>query len=222
MDTNSIKILMIEDHKLMRVGLKSLFEEFSEIDIMAEAETAKEAFEKVRSLKPEVILMDIGLPDCSGIETTKKILEQYPEMKIIMLTSHASEQEVLDSLSAGAYAYVLKDINTEILVMIIKTVKEGAMWLDPKVVPMLRDKNSCIIPQRQLSRANFKAQHSNLTEREYEVLKLVVDGKSNNEIAQTLIISEHTAKAHVCNIIQKMVVDDRTQAAVKALKEGLV
>lgn len=222
MYTNSVKVLMVEDHKLMRVGLKSLFEDFPEISIIGEAESAKETFEKIRASKPDVVLMDIGLPDMNGIEATKKILEQFEGVKVIILTSHISEQEVLDSLAAGASAYVLKDINTEILMMIIKTVKDGAMWLDPKVVPIIREKNSGVIPQRQLSRANFKAQHSNLTEREYEVLKLVVDGKSNNEIAQALTISEHTAKAHVCNIIQKLVVDDRTQAAVKALKEGLV
>lgn len=222
MYTNSVKVLMVEDHKLMRVGLKSLFEEFPQISIIAEAESTKEAIEKIKISKPDVILMDIGLPDINGIEATKKILEQFEGIKVIILTSHISEQEVLDSLAAGASAYVLKDINTEVLMMIIKTVKDGAMWLDPKVVPIIREKNSGVIPQRQLSRANFKAQHSNLTEREYEVLKLVVDGKSNNEIAKSLTISEHTAKAHVCNIIQKMVVDDRTQAAVKALKEGLV
>ena len=222
MDTNSVKVLMVEDHKLMRVGLKSLFEEFPEIEIVAEAEKGKEAIEKIRTYRPEIVLMDIGLPDMNGIETTKKILEQFKDVKVIMLTSHVSEQEVLDSLAAGAYAYVMKDINTEILVMIIKTVRDGAIWIDPHVVPIIREKNAGIIPQRQLSRANFKAQHSNLTEREYEVLKLVVDGQSNNDIAKTLIISEHTAKAHVCNIIQKLVVDDRTQAAVKALKEGLV
>lgn len=219
---NSVKVLMVEDHKLMRVGLKALFEEFPEIVITAEAQSGKEAIEKIRMNKPDVVLMDIGLPDMTGIEATKKILDQFEGVKIIMLTSHITEQEVLDSLAAGANAYVMKDINTEILVMVIKTVKEGALWLDPQVVPIIREKNAGIIPQRQLSRANFKAQHSNLTEREYEVLKLVVDGKSNNQIAQLLTISEHTAKAHVCNIIQKMVVDDRTQAAVKALKEGLV
>lgn len=219
---DSVKVLMVEDHKLMRVGLKSLFEEFPEINIIAEAQSGKEAIEKIRLHKPDVVLMDIGLPDMTGIEATKKIFEQFEGIKVIMLTSHISEQEVLDSLAAGANAYAMKDINTEILMMVIKTVKDGALWLDPQVVPIIREKNSGIIPQRQLSRANFKAQHSNLTEREYEVLKLVVDGKSNNEIAKELTISEHTAKAHVCNIIQKMLVDDRTQAAVKALKEGLV
>ncbi|MBQ7125969.1 response regulator transcription factor, partial [bacterium] len=98
----------------------------------------------------------------------------------------------------------------------------GAMWLDPQVVPFIREKNSGMIPHRELSRSVFKEHHANLTQREYEVLKLIVDGQSNSDIAKTLTISEHTAKAHVCNIIQKLVVDDRTQAAVKALREGLV
>ncbi|MBE7709270.1 MAG: response regulator transcription factor [Cyanobacteria bacterium SIG32] len=217
-----IKILLVEDHKLMRVGLKSLFDEIGEIEVVSEAQTAKEAIEKYKITHPDIILMDIGLPDFSGIEATKKILETNNLAKIIMLTSHISEQDVLDSLHAGACAYVMKDINIEILKMIIKTIKDGAMWLDPQVVPILREKNCGVIPPRQMSRAMFKEQHANLTQREYEVLKLVVDGKSNNEIAQELTISEHTAKAHVCNIIQKLVVDDRTQAAVKALKEGLV
>ena len=217
-----IKILLVEDHKLMRVGLRSLFEETGEIEVVSEAQSGKEAIEKYKIVHPEVVLMDIGLPDISGIEAAKKIIEDNNNARIIMLTSHISEQEVTDSLLAGANAYVMKDINIEVLKMIIKTVKDGAMWLDPQVVPILRDKNCGVVPPRQMSRAMFKEKHSNLTQREYEVLKLVVDGKSNNEIAQELTISEHTAKAHVCNIIQKLVVDDRTQAAVKALKEGLV
>lgn len=217
-----IKILLVEDHKLMRVGLKSLFDELECIEVISEAQSGKEAVEKYKITHPDIILMDIGLPDISGIEAAKKIIELNSQAKIIMLTSHVSEQEVLESLQAGARAYVMKDINIEILKMIIQTIKDGAMWLDPQVVPILREKNCGVIPPRQMSRAMFKEQHANLTQREYEVLKLVVDGKSNNEIAQELTISEHTAKAHVCNIIQKLVVDDRTQAAVKALKEGLV
>ena len=217
-----VRILLVEDHKLMRVGLKSLFEEHKELEVISEAQSGKEAIENFKISHPGVVLMDIGLPDMSGIEAAKKILELNNNAKIIMLTSHLSEQEVMDSLHAGACAYVMKDINIEILKMIIRTVKEGAMLLDPQAVPILREKNCGVIPPRQMSRAMFKEQHANLTQREYEVLKLVVDGKSNNEIAQELTISEHTAKAHVCNIIQKLVVDDRTQAAVKALKEGLV
>ena len=177
----------------------------------------------IKTMQIDIVLMDIGLPDMSGIELTKKVLEYNSKIKVVVLTSHLSEKEIFNSLSAGASAYVLKDINTDILMMIIRSIKEGAMWIDPQAVPILRDKNSgAIIPQRQMTRAAFREQHSNLTQREYEVLKLIVDGKSNHEIAKLLTISEHTAKAHVCNVIQKLVVDDRTQAAVKALKEGLV
>lgn len=218
----SISILMVEDHKLLRVGLKSLFNDTSDIKVIAEADNGKDAIEKAKATKPDIILMDIGLPDISGIEVAKRILDFNPTQKIIMLTSHINEKEVMESLNTGAFAYVIKDINTEILIMVIKTVNEGAIWLDPQIVPLIRDKSSCFIPQKQTSRAAFRAQHANLTEREYEVLKLVVEGQSNAEIADTLTISEHTAKAHVCNIIQKLVVDDRTQAAVKAIKEGLV
>ena len=218
----TIKILLVEDQKLIRVGLKSLFEDQNEIIVSAEAQSGKEAIEQFKNAHPDVIVMDIGLPDISGIEATKKILEINNKAKVIILTSHLSEQEIIDALHAGACAYVMKDISTDTLKMIIKTVKDGAMWLDPQVVPILREKNCGVIPPRQMSRAMFKEQHANLTQREYEVLKLVVEGLSNHEIAEELTISEHTAKAHVCNIIQKLVVDDRTQAAVKALKEGLV
>lgn len=217
-----IRIMIVEDQKLMRVGIKSLFEDSSEMEIVKESESGKEAIEDARLYKPDIILMDIGLPDINGIEVAKRILADNKKVKIIMLTSHSSEKEVTDSLLAGASAYVMKDFDTSDFLMIIKTVNNGAMWLDPLVVPYIREKNSGIIPARQVSRAAFREQHSNLTQREYEVLKLVVDGKSNYDIAQILTISEHTAKAHVCNIIQKLVVDDRTQAAVKALKEGLV
>ena len=222
MSNKPVKVLLVEDQKLMRVGLKSLFEEQNELEIISEAQSGKEAVENYIITHPDVVLMDLGLPDISGIEATKRIIERYPQAKIVILTSHLSEEEVLAALQAGARAYVMKDINTEVLKMIIKTIKDGAMGLDPPVVPILRDKNCGVIPPRQMSRAMFKEQHANLTQREYEVLKLIVDGKSNCEIAEALTISEHTAKAHVCNIIQKLVVDDRTQAAVKALKEGLV
>ena len=167
-------------------------------------------------------MLDIGLPDFSGIDVAKKILETNNHIKIIILTSHILETEVFDSLRSGASAYVIKDISTEFLINVIKMVYSGAMWLDPQVVPFIREKNSGMIPHRELSRSVFKEHHANLTQREYEVLKLIVDGQSNSDIAKTLTISEHTAKAHVCNIIQKLVVDDRTQAAVKALREGLV
>lgn len=222
MQTKPISIMLVEDHKLMRVGMKALFDENEDFCVVAEAQNGKEAIEKALLIKPDVILMDIGLPDMNGISACKKIIDDNPDAKVAVLTSHCTEEEVNESLAAGVYAYIIKDISTDLLMMIIKSVKEGAIWLDPKIVPLLRQKNGTIIPKKQTSRAAFRSQHANLTEREYEVLKLVVDGKSNNDIANLLSISEHTAKAHVCNIIQKLVVDDRTQAAVKAIKEGLV
>ena len=218
----SIKILLVEDQKLMRSGIRSLFCDYPEMEVIAEAETGREAIEKAKLNKPDIILMDLGLPDITGIEATKQILEYNNNIRIIVLTSHITEDEVTSALQAGANAYVIKDISTEFLMNIIKMVKLGAMCLDPQIVPYIKDKNCGVIPSRQLSRTVFKERHSNLTQREYEVLKLIVDGQSNSDIAKTLTISEHTAKAHVCNIIQKLVVDDRTQAAVKALKEGLV
>ena len=218
----NIKILLVEDQKLMRIGIKSLFNDYPEMEVIGEAINGKEAVEKAKLIKPDMILMDIGLPDISGVEATKQILEYNNNIKVIILTAHINEPELNASLSAGANAYVIKDICTDYLMYVIRMVRDGAMWIDPHVVPFIRDKNNGLIPPRQISRSAFKQNHSNLTQREYEVLKLVVDGQSNSEIAQTLTISEHTAKAHVCNIIQKLVVDDRTQAAVKALKEGLV
>jgi len=213
---------MVEDHKLLRVGLKAIFDEYPNLQVIGEAEDGLTAVKLTKELKPDIILMDIGLPGIDGIEATRRIKESNPEIKIIILTSHSDENEVMQSLAAGANAYAMKDIKTEYLIMVIESVNEGAIWLDPAIAKIVREKNPSLLQGKPQSRSNFKAEHANLTEREYEVLKLVVDGKSNNEIANDLKISEHTAKAHVCNIIQKLVVDDRTQAAVKAIKEGLV
>lgn len=222
MENNSIKIMLVEDHKLIRVGIKTVFDETDGYEVVAEAQNGKEAVEKASSTRPDIILLDVGLPDMNGVTVIKKLQNNEIDSKIIILSSDESSQEVDKCLSLGVYAYVIKDINTEMLLYIVRSVNEGAMWLDPKIVPALRNKSDNIIPKKQTSRAMFRNTHANLTQREYEVLKLVVDGKSNNEIANELCISEHTAKAHVCNIIQKLVVDDRTQAAVKALKEGIV
>ncbi len=219
---NPIKIMIVEDQKLTRVGIKALFSGNNNYTIVKETDNGKEAVEFADTYKPDIILMDIGLADISGIEATKRILAKNKDIKIIMLTAHLTEEEIMSSLKAGVNAYILKDMSSEYLMSVIKSIYDGAMWLDPQIVPIIREKNSGMIPMKQVSRNAFREQHSNLTRREYEVLKLVVDGKSNNQIAKELTISEHTAKAHVCNIIQKLVVDDRTQAAVKALKEGLV
>ena len=222
MDNKKITLMIVEDQKLMRTGLKTLFDGSDDFVVIAETGSGKEAVSKALTQKPNVILMDILLPDISGISASKAIQEKNPDSKIIIISANICDKYVKEALDAGILALVYKDINTDDLMFIIRTVKEGCLWLDYRAVQIIRNLNLNITKPLSQSNKVFSANHSNLTKREYEVLKLVVDGKSNSEIARILCISEHTAKAHVCNIIQKLVVDDRTQAAVKALKEGIV
>ncbi len=221
-NNSKIRVVLIEDHKLMRVGLKSLFEKTSDITVVAETPSGKEGVDKIKHHKPDVVILDLKLEDISGKEVARQILASGSNSKILILSSSLSEQDTIELLKIGINGYALKDINSEMLIMVVKSINDGAMWLDSKVVELIRESSNGVIPQKTKSRQSFKATHANLTEREYEVLKLVVDGKSNHEIAEILKISEHTSKAHVCNVIQKLVVDDRTQAAVKAIKEGIV
>ena len=222
MENNKITILITDGHKLVRVGLKALFANYEELEVIAEAQNGKETIEKQKIYKPNILIVDLMLNDMNPAIFIKKVFEVNEDQKIIALVQDCDLNIINDILTLGVKGCALKDISTDCLIMLIKSVYEGAMWLSKEIVDIIRTNNNGIIPKKVQSRAQFKAKHSNLTEREYEVLKLVVDVKSNNEIANLLTISEHTAKAHVCNIIQKLVVDDRTQAAVKAIKEGLV
>ena len=218
----TINILIIEDYKLTRMGLKSSLEEFEGIKVTGEAEDAERGLILVDRIKPDVILMDLGLPGMNGIEATGRIRQDNPDIKIIILTSHEREEEVLASLGSGANAYCLKDIEPKALVNVIREVARGACWLDPiiaKTALKLFPKPENI---RFSSSSSLQDGRSQLTERELEVLRLLVQGKSNTEIAKDLIVSVHTAKAHVCSILQKLCVDDRVQAAVKAVKENII
>src|SRR5574344_286210 len=151
----------------------------------------------------------------------KDTFDETPKSKIIIFISKSTPQEINGLLALGVNGIIFKNTSMDNLNQIIKTVAQGGIWLEAQAVGLMRETQNSL-PTKNLSRQEFRDKHSNLTQREYELLKLVVDGKSNNEIAQILTISEHTANAHVCNVIQKLVVDDRTQAAVKALKEGIV
>ncbi len=222
MENKKTTLMIVDDQKLMRVGLKTLFENSDDFVVIAETGSGKEAVHKALTQHPNVILMDIILPDINGITASKAIQEKIPNSKIIIISANICDRYIKEALEAGILALVYKDINTDDLMFVIKTVKDGSLWLDHRAVKIIKNNNISIIKPLTQSNKTFSANHANLTKREYEVLKLVVDGKSNSEIAQILCISEHTAKAHVCNIIQKLVVDDRTQAAVKALKEGIV
>ncbi len=152
---DKIKILMVEDHKLLRVGLKAIFEEYPMLDVIGEAEDGQAAVKLARELKPDLVLMDIGLPMMNGIEATRRIKESNPDIKIVILTSHAQESEVMEALSAGANAYAMKDIKTEYLITVIQTVSEGAFWLDPSIAKVVMQKKPLTLnaPRPQSRRA---------------------------------------------------------------------
>lgn len=217
-----VKVVIVEDYKLTRVGLKSTLNEYDHINVIGEAEDAVEGIKIIESLKPDVVLMDLGLPGMNGLEATMKIKEQNKDVKIIILTSHERSDEVVSSLGAGANAYCLKDIAPQTLAEVIRNVAEGTCWVDAGVSKAALS----FFPKPEnvtlMQTAEVQDARAQLTERELEVLKHLVQGKSNTEIAKELIVSVHTAKAHVCSILQKLCVDDRVQAAVKAIKENII
>ena len=217
-----VRVIIVEDYKLTRVGLRYALNEIENINVIAEAQNAETGLEIIKKEQPDVVLMDLGLPGINGPEATSKVKEISPNTKVIILTSHDREEEVVASLGSGASAYCLKDIDPNTLSNVIKNVAKGACWIDSNVAHLALK----LFPKPEnteiLNSGHSMDVKAKLTERESEVLKLLVQGKSNTEIAQELIVSVHTAKAHVCSILQKLCVDDRVQAAVKAIKEGLV
>jgi DNA-binding NarL/FixJ family response regulator len=220
--TKTVRVVIVEDYKLTRVGLRSSLNEFEGIEVVGEAEDGEKGLKVIKEIKPDVVLMDLGLPGINGIEATQQIKTFDENIKVIILTSHDRDEEVLASLGSGANAYCLKDIEPNTLVNVIKTVSQGAAWLDPAIAKVALN----LFPKPEstqiLSSSEAQDARAQLTEREIEVLKLLVKGKSNTEIAKDLIVSVHTAKAHVCSILQKLCVDDRVQAAVKAIKENII
>ena len=221
-EQKEITIAIVEDFKLTRVGLRCALNANHDMNVISECENAEDGSREIKEFKPDVVLMDLGLPNMNGIEAMIKIREFSSSIKIIALTSHDREEEVLAALSSGANAYCLKDIEPSKLADVIRDVKQGVCWID-SVVANLALKSLPKIENVGLVGSQLSDQaRIPLTEREFEVLKHLVAGKSNTEIAKELIVSVHTAKAHVCSILQKMCVNDRVQAAVKAVKEGMV
>ncbi len=218
----TISVIIIEDFKLTRVGLRCALNSNEDIEVVAESEEATEGLKLIEKYNPDVVLMDLGLPGMNGIEATLKVKEMNPKIKVIALTSHDREEEVIAALSSGATAYCLKDIDPAKLADVVRDVADGVCWLDPEIAQMALNSFPKLENTRLLSNTSSQEGRVSLTEREFEVLKHLVAGKSNTEIAKELIVSVHTAKAHVCSILQKMCVNDRVQAAVKAVKEGLV
>lgn len=222
---SELNILIVEDHTLTRFGLRTAFESLDKVKNVLEAEDGETAVELAKENRPDVILMDLGLPGINGIETTKLIKEIDNSIKVVILTSHNNEDEIWAALGAGANAYCMKDIEPDRLMHVIESVYDGAAWFDPLIADTILKGIISDRPRYTSTDSLDNKDGSNkvqLTDRELEVLKLIVDGYSNAEISEKLVVSIHTAKAHVCNILQKLSVDDRTQAAIKALKDGIV
>lgn len=211
-------ILIVEDHELTRFGLKTTFEGVDYVDTLFEADSAEQAIEIFNNNRIDIVIMDLGLPAMNGIDATKQIRSSNKDVKIIILTSHNDEKEVLNSLKAGANAYCSKEITPQRLIQVVQSVADGAAWFDPSIahIVLKATVNSPVIDTENNSKSY------DLTSRETQILKLMTEGYSNMEIAQILVISINTTKAHVANILQKLEVDDRLQAALKALKYKIV
>ena len=221
--TQKISILIVEDHALTRFGLKTAFESMRDDKIILEAEDGESGVRIAEAHKPDIVLMDLGLPGINGIEAAKLIKKTNPGCKVIILTSHNKEEEVWTALSIGANAYCMKDIAPERLIQVVESVYEGAAWLDPSIADIVLKYFAQNTNHNHFGdNGNDSALKLLLTDREKDVLKNIVDGFNNADIAVKLCVSIHTVKAHVCSILQKLSVDDRTQAAIKALKDGIV
>ncbi len=209
-----LRVLIVEDDPMMQLGLEQSLSENPEILIVGQADDGYLGVEAALKLKPDLIVMDIGLPRLDGIAATQKIKEVLPEIRIVILTSHTSETEIIAALSSGADAYCVKGASIDQLLAAIAVAQEGATYLDPQIARKVIDHLKPPIT----SPTNIV----NLSQRELEVLKLMVEGKSNPEIANVLYLSPNTIKTHVRGIMNKLAVDDRVQAAVVALRSGLV
>lgn len=221
-----INVLLVEDHELYRMGLSMLLEKAEDINLVAEAADGLEGVKKAREFSPNVILMDIGLPNMDGIEATQRIKDFLPDTKILIFTSRDSEHDVFESFKAGADGYIMKGASPEQTISAIKAVNEGIGWIDSSIAKMvfssLQGVNT-IKSSSSIIEMDKKGKNSyGLTERELDVLSLMVDGLTNPQIADKLVITKATAKAHVHSILQKLCAASRTQATVLAMKEGLV
>ena len=224
-----IKVLMVEDHEMTRLALSLVIERADGVELVDVAEDGLSGINKAKLLSPDLILMDIGLPEIDGIEATKIIKGYNPEIKILMYTSRDNEDDVLSAFESGADGYIMKGATREQTITAIKAVSQGIAWLDPNIARIVlsniqRNKTSYAIKteeSRLSSNINAKQTYG-LTEREMEVLALIVNGLSNKEISDELVISYATAKAHVHSILQKLCTENRTKAINLAMKEGLV
>lgn len=209
----NIKVLLVDDHTVVLKGLSFFLKTQENIALVGEASNGKEALQKAKETNPDVVLMDLSMPEMDGIEATKHIKQDNPSIKILVLTSFSDQDHVLPALQAGASGYILKDVEPDQLVEAIRSAYKGNIQLHPDVANVLLLQG---IPKQE-----NEMQFESLTSRENEVLKLLAKGMSNKEIAAVLTITEKTVKVHVSNILNKLDVADRTQAALYAVKHGM-
>ncbi|NJP10228.1 MAG: response regulator transcription factor [Leptolyngbyaceae cyanobacterium RU_5_1] len=207
------RVLIVEDDPMMQLGLEQTLGDYPQLTIVGQVADGYSAVEAAQRLKPDIIVMDIGLPRLDGIEATKQIRAILPDIHIVMLTSHTSETEVIAALNSGADAYCIKGTNVDRLIAAIAAAQEGATYLDPQIARQVIE---------HLKAPTSTAVVGQLSQREMDVLKLMVEGYSNPEIAAALYLSPNTVKTHIRGIMNKLAVDDRVQAAVVALRAGLV
>lgn len=211
--TQLIKILFVDDHEMVRIGVASYLSAQPDMEVIGEADNGKIAVELALSLKPDIILMDLVMPEMDGIEATRRIMEQWPEAKIIIVTSFLDDEKVYPALEAGATSYMLKTSKASEIAEAVRSTFKGQSILEPEVTGKMMTK------MRQRNQVEL---YEELTSREMEILLLMAEGKSNQEIADDLFIALKTVKTHVSNILSKLQVQDRTQAVIYAFKHSLV
>jgi NarL family two-component system response regulator LiaR len=208
-----IRVMIVDDHAVVREGLRTYLELEDRFVLVGEASNGREAADKVRALKPDVVLMDLLMPVMDGIEATRAIKQTAPEVKVIVLTSFTDDEHIMPAIEAGATGYLLKDVSADDLVKAIQGAYQGQAQLHPEVARKLMEQ------VRQPRRPDRPG--DDLTPREMEVLRLIASGMSNKEIARELVMTERTVKGHVSNILGKLNLQDRTQAALYAVRNGL-
>ncbi|HFJ9441027.1 MULTISPECIES: response regulator transcription factor [Bacillus] len=213
-----IKVLLVDDHTVVLKGLAFFLSTQEDLELVGEASNGKEGLEKVGETHPDVVLMDLYMPEMDGVEATGCIKKEYPDVKVIVLTSFSDQAHVLPALRAGASGYILKDVEPDQLVEAIRSAYKGNIQLHPDIANALLSQTLPVEEKEE----EPSIQVDVLTARENEVLQLLAKGMSNKEIASVLVITEKTVKAHVSSILSKLNLSDRTQAALYAVKNGIV
>ena len=212
-----IRILIVDDHEMVRNGLSVMMEREEDFTVVGEAQNGKEAVEMVSELRPDVVLMDLRMPEMDGVEAMRQIRAKQDDVKFLVLTTYDTDEYIFDAIQAGAKGYLLKDASREELFRAVRTVNRGESLIEPAVVSRVLDRLT------ELSRRAAQGpDHLALSEREVEVLQLMARGSANKQIAGDLSITESTVKTHVANIFQKLEVSHRTEAVTKAMSQGII